>query len=673
MRKNYLRFAGAAMAVAMTFTSLPFSAGSALTNVVTVNAEEVSTDKADQYGLPDKVQDGIILQCWNWSFNNIADNMEKIASLGYKSVQTSPIQTAFTNTKGKVKDKWYWLYQPLDFSIDTTGQSALGTKEEFIKMCEKAHEYGVKVIVDIIPNHLASNQCNPSDKCLPDILNDATCWHTYKTAVSNYNDRLQLTQYCSGALADLNTGSEKIQNYTVSFMKECIDAGADGFRFDSAKHMETPKDDEAYRSDFWPNVISKATDYAKETRNIDLYCYGEILGNPYTDITGYTDYISITDSGYSDSNTSFIEQQNCAMIVAMSDYTYPEEKNSGRYPVVWAESHDTYANDNGSTKDVKESVIELSWAFNASRAKGTPLYFARPQSMSTTAMGDASNTGWQDEEVGAVNRFHNYFKDAKENVSSDGKDIIFVERKNADGQTGVTVVNCKNYTADVSQKMTLMADGVYKDRITGNVFKVSGGKLTGKLGKSGIAVIYNVAEDEDVFTFNSMSKKTSGSSVVLSAKATGSDLQYKFTVKSGSKTTVIKDYSSSTQATWKPSKIGKYTLTVSVKKGDNIVSKSVTHTVSSSLKISLFKTNNKSNKSKVNKKVTMTAAKSGGSGTVKYKFTYKFGSKTTVLKNYSTAKSVSFTPKKKGTYKLTVSVMDGLGKVVTKTISYKVV
>lgn len=672
MRKSYLKLVGAALAVAMTFTSIPAGYGIEA-GMVTANAEENTQSKKEQYGIQDNVQDGVILQCWNWSFNTIAENMEKIASLGYSSVQTSPIQTSFMGTTGKVKDKWYWLYQPVDFSIDNSGQSALGTKDEFIKMCEKAHEYGIKVIVDIVPNHLAGNECKPSDKCLADILNDADCWHKDKIAVSDYNNRMQLTQYCSGKLPDLNTGSSKIQNYTVAFMKECIDAGADGFRFDSAKHIETPKDDASYASDFWPNVINAATDYAKESRNIDLYCYGEILNNPRTDITGYTDYLSVTDSGYSDSNTSFIDQQGCAMIVSMSDYTYPENKNSGRYPIVWAESHDTYANDDGSTRNIKESVIELSWAFSAARAKETPLYFARPQSMSGTMMGAASNTGWQDEEVAAVNRFHNYFTSAKENVSTDNVDMLFVERQKSDGQTGVVVVNCKNYTADVNQKMSLMSDGVYKDRITGNVFKVSGGKLTGKIGKTGIAVIYNLADDENVFTFNKLSKKVSGNKVVLTANASGNGVQYKYTVKSGNKTTVIKNYSTGTQITWKPSKIGKYTFTVYAKQGENEVAKSITHSVTSNLKISSFKTNNKSNKSKVNKKIKLTVAKSGGTGTVKYKYSYKSGSKTTVIKNYSTARSVSFTPKKKGTYKISVSAMDGLGKVVTKTITYKVI
>ena len=43
-------------------------------------------------------------------------------------------------------------------------------------------------------------------------------------------------------LPDLNTGSTKVQNYVIGFLKECIDAGADGFRFDAAKHIEVPTD-----------------------------------------------------------------------------------------------------------------------------------------------------------------------------------------------------------------------------------------------------------------------------------------------------------------------------------------------------------------------------------------------------------------------------------------------
>lgn len=36
-----------------------------------------------------------------------------------------------------------------------------------------------------------------------------------------------------GGLPDLNTESAKIQAYVLNFLKECIDSGADGFRFDA--------------------------------------------------------------------------------------------------------------------------------------------------------------------------------------------------------------------------------------------------------------------------------------------------------------------------------------------------------------------------------------------------------------------------------------------------------
>ena len=46
--------------------------------------------------------------------------------------------------------KWYYHYQPTDFTI---GNYQLGTRDEFISMCKAAKENNIAVIVDIVPNH----------------------------------------------------------------------------------------------------------------------------------------------------------------------------------------------------------------------------------------------------------------------------------------------------------------------------------------------------------------------------------------------------------------------------------------------------------------------------------------------------------------------------------------
>ena len=287
-----------------------FVAEARTTENAEVSAQAASVETGADYGLADDVQDGQILQCWNWSYNGIKANMQKIAEQGFSAIQTSPIQTIKETTQNRqMSGSWWVYYQPSNFSIETNSQNACGTKSEFKDMCDEAHKYGIKVIVDAVLNHLANNGDNTLSPTIPDdIRNDSSCWHDIKTN-SWYATRYDITQYCMGGLPDLNTSNTKIQNYAISFLKEAIDAGADGFRFDGAKHIETPVDS-GCSSQFWPNVLGAATSYAKSTRGITPYYYGEVLdkvtGSDDTGVaskvlSSYTSMMSITTSSVSNS------------------------------------------------------------------------------------------------------------------------------------------------------------------------------------------------------------------------------------------------------------------------------------------------------------------------------------------------------------------------------------
>jgi hypothetical protein len=100
-------------------------------------------------------------------------------------------------------------------------------------------------------------------------------------------------------------------------------------------------------------------------------------------------------------------------------------------------------------------------------------------------LGVGSITGWAHAEVAAVNNFHNHFIGKSEYVA-DENGIAYVER----GTNGVVLVNCKGNEATVSVTANVMKDGTYTDVITGNTFTVAGGKISGKIGSTGIAVVY---------------------------------------------------------------------------------------------------------------------------------------------------------------------------------------
>ena len=496
MRKNLNKFLALLLALVLCFGGFG-NAGNANAATLTDNTQTVVTASGQQ----SNIQDGVTLHCWNWSYKNIEANMALIASLGYTAIQTSPIQQSKEGTSTYSMDSWWLLYQPMGFHIDDTGRSGLGTKAEFKSMCNTAHQYGVKVIVDIVANHTGNQtNLNISSAVPADLRNDNSCWH-YQDGkfvnTTNYNSRYEVTQFCMNGIPDLNTGNPKVQNYVIGLLKECIDAGADGFRFDAAKHIELPSsiDTDYCGSDFWPNVINSATTYA-QGKGKKLYCYGELLDSPGGGIpsSAYTTYMSITDNSWGNTLRGNINSGHT------SAYNYAYHKGNDVLAdklVLWAESHDTFAG--GESKEVSQQNINKTWALVAARADAMGLYFARPGStnLNNTPMGTASVTGWAASEVAAVNKFHNAFVGQSEYVSNEGS-ISYCER----GTSGVVLVNCSGTNTSVSVTAHTMAAGTYKDQITGNVFKVANGKITGDIGGTGIAVVYNASSTATPSTKN---------------------------------------------------------------------------------------------------------------------------------------------------------------------------
>ena len=470
--------------------------GTEVTFTLTVNDDDTVTLRyaAKASGVQDQsgIQNGVTLHCWNWSFAEIEKNIPLIAKLGYTAIQTSPVQPLkeATNLPGhSVGGNWWVYYQPVDFVITTGSGNALGTKDDLISMIETAHAYGVQVILDVVVNHLGNRTGNDLSDAIPEYLRVSEYWHDITTNTTDYSNRFDMTQHCMGGLPDLNTANAEIQGYILDFLKECVDAGADGFRFDAAKHIETPADDTSFASDFWPVVVGGAEEYALDTYGKDLYIYGETLDDPAIAISAYTGYMAITDNGWGNHLRSMVDAGTATMVSG-----YYKSAPASQL-VIWAESHDTFATDdqNQSSAHVSEAVINKTWALVAARADAMGLYLARPESL-TQAIGVASVTGWDNPEVEAVNKFHNYFVGQSEHISNE-KGFSYVER----GTSGVVLVQVSQ-TAAVADEISLtvyaMADGTYVDQLTGNVFTVENGTLTGEVGATGIAVIYNAPEEE---------------------------------------------------------------------------------------------------------------------------------------------------------------------------------
>lgn len=463
--------------------------------ITSVNAAEVDssaqTASADST-LRDKVGDGVMLHAFNWSYNTIKENLPAIAAAGYTTVQTSPVQQPKDySTSGDVTGQWWKLYQPISFHI--AKESWLGTKDDLKSLCDEADKYGIKIICDIVSNHIANadetrpdSVSNQVKKYEPDFYKKRrTYTRTYKGDANDSSVQAVVQGHVSKC-PDLVTNDTAVQTYIINLLKECIDCGVDGFRFDAAKHIET-EDDGEYASDYWKNITSSASSYYTQKTGDDLYIYGEILNNCGADrsYSSYTKYINVTDNRTGDAVLYNVTKGKASTATNAKYKSGVAASNA----VLWAESHDTYEGSSGSsgfsnTADVSDENVVKAWAIVASRKDSTALFFARP---GTALMGGVStDTTYKSTAVSEINKFHNLFVGQSEKLGSSG-DIAYVAR----GTSGIVLSNCKGTNASVSISGTGLADGKYTDTVSGAEFTVANGVLTGSIGKTGVAVVYN--------------------------------------------------------------------------------------------------------------------------------------------------------------------------------------
>lgn len=472
-------------------SALLTSSFAAITSVNAAEVDSAQTASADST-LRDKVGDGVMLHAFNWSYNTIKENLPAIAAAGYTTVQTSPVQQPKDySTSGDVTGQWWKLYQPISFHI--AEESWLGTKDDLKSLCDEADKYGIKIICDIVSNHIAN-----ADEDRPNVVSNQvkkyepefykkrkTYTRTYK-GYANDSSVQAVVQGHVSSCPDLVTNDTAVQGYIINLLKECIDCGVDGFRFDAAKHIET-EDDGEYASDYWKNITTSASSYYTQKTGDDLYIYGEILNNCGADrsYSSYTKYINVTDNKTGDAVLYNVTKGKASTATNAKYKSGVAASNA----VLWAESHDTYEGSSGSsgfsnTAGISDENVVKAWAIVASRKDSTALFFARP---GTALMGNIStDSTYKSTAVSEINKFHNLFVGQSEKLGSSG-DIAYVAR----GTSGIVLSNCNGTNASVSISGTGLADGKYTDTVSGAEFTVANGVLTGSIGNTGVAVVYN--------------------------------------------------------------------------------------------------------------------------------------------------------------------------------------
>lgn len=465
---------------------------------VVYDADQVASG---DYGLCDQAKDGAILHAWCWSFNTIKENLKDIAEAGYTTVQTSPANACLRGDNGGMcimsdngQGKWEYHYQPTDWKI---GNYQLGTRDDFIAMCKEADKYGIKIIVDVAPNHTTPDLGSVSQSLKDAAGGQDKLYHGEGfNSISKWEERYFCTNGAVLGLPDVNTENPGFQKYYLNYLNDLIDCGVDGFRYDTAKHIGLPDDPQdektkqnGWKNNFWPVALgNESVDGVSLHNKEDLFIYGEVLQSSGSRDGEYGKIFHLTGSAYGGTLRDAIRNKDFS-IGRISNWNHA---TPGKI-VTWVESHDTYCNDHESGF-LTDWDIRMCWAIVAARANGTPLFYSRPDGSNgsqgnywgNNRIGAKGNDQFKDPQVVACNHFRNAMVGESEYLSNfGGNDCLVIER----GTKGVVVINLGGSKSNI--KLNKVADGTYTEEISGTEVQVSGGVLNYTVPAGSIAVVYN--------------------------------------------------------------------------------------------------------------------------------------------------------------------------------------
>lgn len=424
-------------------------------------------------GKPDAIQQGNILHCFNWPINDVKNALQSISDAGFGAVQLSPLQRADVN----VGSPWHDLYRPYDLAFKSSG---MGSESDLQSLCSEAEKYGIKVIVDVVANHV-DKTAGYHDPWWDS--NNRVRWE----GGINYGDRRSITHGQLGDYGDVNSELSEVAARGKAYVQKLAGLGVKGIRWDAAKHIGLPSED----CQFWAEVTSVP----------GVWHYGEILDKPGPNasiITEYGKYMSVTDNEY----CNYAARDNGGIPGGYGG-SWAVDYKLGNKCVYWAESHDTYANDDWSCNR-DQATIDRAYAAYACRNDASCLYLSRPNAkgFNNIKVGKGS-TAFTAKHIAEVNKFRNAMVGKADYFSkADNGNACSITRQNGGavivmkGSGNITITNGGGYCPA----------GTYTDRVSGGIFTVTASTISGNVGSSGIAVIYNGGDnpnpdpDPDGFT-----------------------------------------------------------------------------------------------------------------------------------------------------------------------------
>ena len=198
------------------------------------------------------VSDGgdVIANLFEWNWPSVAAECTNVLGpKGYGAVQVAPPEDSI-RIAGSTHD-WWDVYQPVGYDLN----SRMGDAAQFQAMVTTCHNAGVKVYADAVINHMSGTNQTSTDSYGGDSFNVNSLnysevpytpadFHTSPAncpnsdmSIQDWSSQTQVQECDLEGLADLYTETDDVRGKIAGYLNSMIADGVDGFRIDSAKHI----------------------------------------------------------------------------------------------------------------------------------------------------------------------------------------------------------------------------------------------------------------------------------------------------------------------------------------------------------------------------------------------------------------------------------------------------
>jgi alpha-amylase len=217
----------------------------------------VMTDRF-RNGDPSNDQDSVPGKADWWQggdLQGVIDELDYIKELGMTAIWITPVAEQI---KGGYHG--YWTLDP--YKVDPH----LGDIAKLQELVRKAHEKEIKVVLDVVVNHLGYGH--------PWLTDGAHGGWFHSDCPINFSDQATVESCWLAGLPDLNTENPAVRAYLVDWANWLIEqTGVDGFRVDAARHLS---------KDFLRAFVS-----AIRAKQPSFFMLGEVFSSGYRYQSGF--------------------------------------------------------------------------------------------------------------------------------------------------------------------------------------------------------------------------------------------------------------------------------------------------------------------------------------------------------------------------------------------------